>query len=73
MFLHSWSSDSIVGNRKANVLPVPVGDNKMMFSVEEIANTASSCIGFKTSIFNLAKMAFWDFMKFDMQIFFLQR
>ena len=57
MSLDSWSKTFNSGNEKANVFTVPIGDNRMVFVVDSITETDSSCMGFNTWIFNFDKIS----------------
>ena len=50
------------GNRYANVLPEPVGDNRITSFLPVPCSSAASCIGFRASIFRLLKGGLYDFI-----------
>ena len=51
--LSSGFKDKSRGNRKASVLPDPVGESNITSFSSEAASSAASCIGFSASIFRL--------------------
>jgi len=57
MFFIFGFNSSIIGNKKANVFHVPVGDNKIISEFEEIASCAASCIGFNAKIPSLVRIS----------------
>jgi hypothetical protein len=58
-----------MGNKKANVFPVPVGDNNMVFAVFSITVMASICIGYKAAMFSFTSISCWFFISFAIMWF----